>query len=484
MHASAEPLPSSGGDIYVDLDGTLSRTDTFLESLLRVVRRKPFTALRILALALKDKAGAKTLAAFHDRRASDRLAYHEGLLQYLHEQKAAGRSITLATASHWTVARRVARRHLGLFDAVIASTRRNNLKGVHKLASIHARAEGAPFCYAGDSHADAPIWAAAGAGVYVNAPGVLVRRAQASGSAERVFTGDRPLWRELLRAARPHQWAKNLLVFVPLITSHSYTSLSAIGCAILAFVSISLCASGVYVLNDLADIDADRQHPKKRFRPIASGAVPIATAVAVVAAFAVGAVLVGSLIPHPWFLACLASYAVTTTAYSFFIKRKAVADVITLAGLYTLRMVAGAAAISVAISFWLIAFSMFFFLGLAYVKRYAELREAGAEQLPGRGYGRSDADTVFTMGVASGYASVIVFALYINSDQVTLEYSTPQLLWFMGAAQLYWVNRIWMKARRGLMDQDPILFALRDRQSLACVLFCGLVLMAARLIQL
>lgn len=450
---------------------------------MRVLRRKPFTALKILALAVRDKAGAKTLAAYHDKLAVEGLPYNEPLIDYLREQKAAGRRITLATASHWTVARRVAR-HVGLFDAVIASSRRNNLKGTRKLAQIQDRSGGAPFCYAGDSSADAPIWSAADSGVYVNAPDGLVRQAQAKGSAERVFTGATPMWRELLRAARPHQWAKNLLVFVPLITSHTYTDVSAVMAAVLGFVSISMAASGVYLLNDLTDIDSDRLHPKKRFRPIASGSLPIAAAIASVAALTLGSVLTALILGRPWFLACLLSYAVATTSYSFWIKRKVTADVVTLAGLYTLRMVAGAAAISVMISFWLIAFSMFFFLGLAYVKRYAELVEARTERLPGRGYAKSDADAVFTLGAASGYAAVIVFALYINSDLVTLEYATPQLLWFMCVALLYWVNRVWMKARRGEMDQDPILFALRDRQSLACVLFCGLVLMAARLIQL
>lgn len=478
------PLKAEGvSEIFVDLDGTLCRGDVFIESLVRLLFRKPLLALRIFLIALSDPAGAKTLAAFHDRVAAERLPYNDGLIDYLKDQKAKGRRLTLATACHGAIARRVAR-HLDLFDAVLATDRRTNLKGARKLESIRRSSGAAPFCYAGDSRADAPIWSAAGTGVYVNAPGQLVRRAEAAGSAERVFVNERSTAAALLRAMRPHQWSKNLLVFVPLITSSSYTNLQAVTAAVLAFVSLSLCASGVYLLNDLTDVDSDRQHPTKRNRPIASGALSVPLAMAGVAGCMTSALLVGLAVHQPWFMASLLAYGVTTTAYSFFIKRKHTADVITLAGLYSVRIVAGAAAIAVVVSFWLLAFSMFFFLGLAYVKRYAELAEAKTKKLPGRGYGPADTEAVYILGIASSFAAVVVFALYIDSDQVTLQYRTPQILWGMCVALLYWVNRVWMLARRGEIDHDPILFALRDRVSLGCVALCGVALIAARLVQI
>ncbi len=472
---------SNARPLYVDLDGTLVRTDVFFESLAKTAKNRPFAALAALFSAFSsDKGRAKTVATYYGRIDAETLPYNEEFVAYLRDQKARGRRIVLATAAHMDTARRVAR-HLGVFDDVIATTSRRNLKGAVKRDAIAGHENGAGFVYAGDSAADAPIWAEASAGVFVNAPASEVKKARAQNKVEREFTPDGGQARALVKAIRPHQWVKNLLIFAPLVASHSYTDLHAVGLAALAFVAFSLCASAVYLTNDLLDLEADRRHPTKRNRPFASGTLfppfgVIAALALYIAAFALAAVIA------PKFLAALVVYFIITTAYSFWIKRKAALDVITLAGLYTMRIIAGAFAVNVELSFWLLAFSMFIFLSLAYVKRYSELAAAAdgrSEKSSGRGYSVDDKETVFTLGAVSGFLSVLVIALYINSDQVKLEYPFPEALWLLCPALLYWVNRIWFGARRGKITEDPIVFAIRDRVSLAVGAFCAAVLIGA-----
>ncbi len=286
-----------------------------------------------------------------------------------------------------------------------------------------------------------------------------------------------------IREMRPHQWVKNLLVFVPVLAAHQYLDQPVLPKAILAFVLFSLCASGVYFLNDLVDREADRKHPKKRFRPLASGDLPVSWGIAGAIVLPLLAFMVALVWMPLAFVAVLAIYFVATTAYSFYLKKTSTADVITLAALYTIRILAGGAATGIVLSTWLLALSMFLFLSLAYLKRYIELAALDSDaKAVGRGYTAADRESMFSLGVANATASVMILAMYISSDDVRVLYRNPELLWFVCLLLLYWNNRIWIGARRGKVHDDPVLFAIKDPVSrLVGVALVGVILAARHL---
>ncbi|MEM9315637.1 MAG: UbiA family prenyltransferase, partial [Pseudomonadota bacterium] len=287
--------------------------------------------------------------------------------------------------------------------------------------------------------------------------------------------------RPYLKALRMHQWLKNLLVFVPLLTSHRFSDPLLVLQAALAFLSFGLCASSVYLLNDLLDLYDDRQHATKRNRPIAAGQVSIKLCTLLIPVLLLAAVAVASTLPVA-FWGVLGVYYATTLAYSFRLKRAALVDVLTLASLYTLRVIAGAAAVTVTPSFWLLAFSMFLFLSLAMVKRFTELlalREQNRNHAPGRGYSPVDVDTIAQFGSSSAYMAVLVLALYINSETVQDLYTQPELIWLLCPLLLYLLTRIWLMARRGEVDEDPVVFVIRDRRSQGLVVIGALLLLLA-----
>lgn len=471
--------------IYVDLDGTLVRTDLLVETALSSLRRHPWTGFAMLGWVARGPSVAKVMAARYGRISVENLPYDLPLIAYLGEQKKIGRLIYLATASHGSIAKRVAN-HLGLFDGVIASTAHENIKGKTKLARIIENQKEAPFVYAGDSNADRPIWNAASAGIFVRAPNSAVAEAKAAGKIEQNFPHAGNLWLALLRALRPHQWAKNALLFLPLLTSQLYDDVNAVAAASLGFIAFCLVASSGYLLNDLLDLDADRRHLRKRKRPFASGDLPLWVGIALVPMLLVAAIALSAWLLPPVFVVTLALYYISTCLYSLWLKRVATVDVMTLAGLYTNRVLAGAVAIAVMPSFWILAFSMFLFLSLAYLKRYTELRNAPhrVEPLAGRGYASEDAESTFTLGSVSGVMAVLVMALYINSPEVSVHYANPQFLWVLCLALLYWINRIWIGARRGRIHDDPVVFALTDRVSIVIGTFCLMAILAARFLQL
>ena len=465
--------------LFVDLDGTLIQTDLLVESFINLLKRHPFPALKAPFWLLRGKAHLKHEIAERISVNPALLPYHHGFLDYLKAQRGAGRLLYLATASNRRYAEAVAG-HLGIFEGVLASDQSCNLSGRNKLHAIRERCPQG-FAYAGNDYVDEPIWASAQAAILVNVPAAVAERVTASKSVEAVFSNQRGSLALWLKAIRPHQWLKNLLVFLPLLPIATTASPSMLGMTLLAFAAFSLCASSVYLLNDLADLEADRAHPRKCKRPFASGSLPalsglLLAPLLLVAAFALTLWM-------PWqFPAVLGIYWVSTTAYTFFLKRYALIDVTTLAGLYTLRVLGGAAAIGVVPSFWILAFSMFIFFSLALAKRYAELHamrgldRAGAQ---GRGYQVADLSTVQLMGVASGYLAVLVMALYLNSPEIVGRYSHVQLLWGVCPLLMLWVSRIWLKSARGEMTDDPLVFAVRDRMSrYVLAITVGLILAA------
>jgi 4-hydroxybenzoate polyprenyltransferase/phosphoserine phosphatase len=463
--------------IVVDLDGTLILTDMLHESTLRVARDHPGQLLRVPFWLAQGKAVLKSRLAERAPFDATSLPYNTPLLNWLREQKAAGRSLILCTASDVAIATAIAA-HLGLFDEVMASDGTVNLAGRHKAAALVARFGERGFDYAGNSRADLRVWRHARRAVVVNAGERLAHEAAQLTEIEKEFPRAVIGVSAVRRVLRVHQWLKNMLLFIPMLAAHQFgagASWLAVG---LAFLSFSLCASTVYIANDLLDLESDRLHPRKRYRPFASGLVPAWMGVLAAPFLLLGSVLLGLQVGAE-FMLWLTVYFVITCAYSWGLKRVILVDCLTLAVLYTLRIIAGAAAASLALSFWLLAFAVFLFLSLAYVKRYAELQvqvQQDNQKAHGRAYFTSDAPLVQMLGVTSGYASVVVLALYLNSDVVVRLYRLPEVVWGAVPVLLYWVSAIWMQAHRGQMHDDPLVFAVKDKGSLiAGVAFAAVV---------
>jgi len=474
--AAAGPRP-----LYVDLDGTLVATDTLWESVVAVARRAPGTLLAAPLWLGRGRAVLKRRIA--ERAALDpaSLPYREEVVAFLRAERDRGRRLVLATAADARIAAAVAA-HVELFDDVLASDGARNLKGAGKLAAIRAHSPG-EFAYLGDSSADLPVWREAHE-TWVVDPGRRVRaRLAAHRAPERVFEVSRDWLRDLAGALRPHQWAKNLLVFVPLALTPAQAGDPANQLAsLLAFVALSLCASAGYVVNDLLDLEADRRHPTKRERPFARGTLSIPFGVALAAGLAAAGFGVAIVATPAAFAAWLAVYLGLALAYSLYVKRLLLLDVLLLAGLYTLRVLAGGAAVDIRLTPWLLAFSLFIFVSLAFVKRYGELRlmaDRNQTRAAGRAYHVDDLDLVLTLGATSGYLSVLVLCLYINSEDVREQYARVEALWLLVPLFLYWVSRIWFLARRGALPGDPVAFAVRDPVSLVTGVATGVVLWLA-----
>lgn len=453
--------------LVVDLDGTLIRTDMLHESALRVLRDNPFDALRIPYWLSQGKAVLKRHLAHRTDFDPGSLPYNHDLLDWLKQQRAQGRKLILCTASDLSIATAISE-HLGLFDEVMASGGTTNLARKHKAEALEQRFGHGGFDYAGNSRADLAVWQRARRAVVVNASADLAKEAEACCEVERVFPSPTVGFTGWHQVPRMHQWLKNLLLFVPLFAAHRLTNLDTWSALILAFFSFNLCASSVYIVNDLLDLESDRQHPRKCNRPFASGLVPVWMGVVLAPLLLLGSLALawhvgGSF--FPWLLL----YFVLTCAYSLGLKRLMLVDCLTLAILYTLRIIAGAAAASIALSFWLLAFSVFLFLSLAFVKRYAELQVQllnEKQKAHGRGYYTSDAPLVQMLGITSGYAAVLVLALYLNSDAIVKLYRIPEVVWGAVPVMLFWVSWMWMQAHRGEMHDDPLVFALTDKASL------------------
>lgn len=453
--------------LCVDLDGTLVKSDTLTDSILLLVRRHPRTALRAPLWLLRGKAAFKAEVTSRVSLDVDHLPWNHKLLEYLAEQRAAGRKIYLTTGADAGVAERVAA-HLGLFDGVVASDGATNQTGHNKLARLRERFAEQGFDYVGNASPDVPVLAASGAAMVANPTwalrsGLRSHNVRVSRSFEdRVAQG-----KSMLTAIRPHQWAKNILIFVPLLLAH-VLKLQLLATAALAFVSFSLCASGTYIVNDLLDIDADRRHPRKKFRPFAAGDLSVFTGAAMVVALLAASFTGAAMLPHR-FLWWLLGYLVATLAYSLRLKRVVLVDVLLLSGLYTLRLLAGAGAVGVRISPWFAAFSIFLFLSLAIVKRFSELqniRAQGGTLANGRGYLLTDIEQLRSFGTMCGVGAVVIFALYINGLDIMKLYRHPTRMWLIMPLMILWIFRVWLLASRGELDEDPVIFAVTDRLSL------------------
>jgi 4-hydroxybenzoate polyprenyltransferase len=470
--------------IVVDLDGTLTPTDTLVEAMVRLVRQSPLNLFRLVGWLCLGRARLKAEVAARVRLRPELLPWREPLLDYLRDQKMQGRQIVLATAAEASIAEGVAE-HLGLFDAVLATDSGLNLKGLAKLAAIRETV-GQGFVYAGDSAADVPIWNAAQGAIFVGVGSRTAGCVDPAVPIDREFPREKAGLAAWARALRIHQWLKNVLLFVPLMTAFSFLDIVHLFTMTVAFFAFSLAASATYIANDIWDLDSDRAHPRKRTRPFASGQLPIARGIGVAMLAMVGGLVLAAAI-SPAFLAMLVLYVAMTTAYSWSLKSYVLADVLMLAVLYTLRIVAGAVAIAVPVSSWLLAFSLFVFLSLALVKRCSELvtlGQIGALATRGRDYRVTDLTVLWPLGLAAALAAVVVFGLFISAPETRAHYALPELLWLDAVVLTYWLGRLWIKTSRGEMHDDPVVYAVRNHGSRVTVLAMIAVMLAAHFMPL
>ena len=434
--------------LCVDLDGTLVKLDTLHQALFLLLRRDPVSMLKIPSWLRKGKAHLKDQVMRRVELNAPDLPYNTKLLNWLKQEHSKGRKLILATASNYRTANAVAE-HLGIFDDVLASNEETNLRHTRKLDAIQKRFP--TFAYAGNDFADFPIWDAAEEVILAN-PSKAAKKEYAI-RADHIFMEQRPIGQMFIKAMRPQQWLKNLLIFSPMLLAHRFTDLRTLLYTTIAFFSFSFAASSIYVLNDLFDLSADQHHPRKRKRPFASGDLPISAGIMLTPLLVLMSLGLCAFLPPPFLITLLVYYAITT-AYSWRVKQMPIADVLTLAILYSMRIVAGSMATGTAVSGWFIEFAIFLFLSLALVKRTSELKDmkdSGAENDSHRerGYRVDDLPLLLGFGTAAGYISVFVFTMYLGSDKVAELYTYPSLLWIFCPLLLYWITRIWHLAWRG-----------------------------------
>jgi len=470
LTAERQAAPSDRQPLVVDLDGSLIHTDTLVESLVASLAH-PVKSLRALFALRRGKAALK--AALAEIAAPDPalLPYNRELVDFLRGEQQRGRPLILATAADRRIAVAVAQ-HLDLFDLVLASDGIVNLGGATKLAAVKQALDGRDFCYVGDERRDLAVWRGAASAVTVELSPGLEREVAKLVPVERSFRRGTSRPRALLRAMRPHQWIKNVLVFVPIVTARAVWDWAGWIDAALMFAAFCLTASGIYLINDLCDLAADRQHPEKRHRPLASGTLPLRVGLAAAPLL----ILAGAAISAAaGTLPVLAIYAAMSIAYSLYFKAQALVDVFLLAGLYSIRLIGGGVATGYQVTLWLLAFSSFLFLGLAMVKRVAELKSLVARDeatMAGRGYSIADLPILEAMGVATSFVTSLVLALYVQNELVSSGGRYPTLAWAIVPLILFWQCRIWLVTARGGMHHDPIVYAARDWVSWLVTLSC------------
>jgi len=482
MHEVAinDPNEASAPDrvpLIVDLDATLLRTDSLIESIFVLARIDPLSVFMLPLWLMKGRAHLKRRLAVLVAPDVHWLPYRPDLLDFLREQKRVGRTLILATAADDTVAREI-NREVGLFDQIFASDGTVNLSGERKRDRLVAAFGLKGFDYIGNDARDDSVWRAARRALLTSSSTRLAKRVANTTPIERIFRDQGPRWQDYLNALRPPHWVKNTLVFVPLAAVHRIFEAPLVGRALLAFVAFNLCASGLYLLNDLLDLPADRRHPHKKERMLASGRIRLAHALAMMPVLLIGAFVI-ALHLSMGFAGVLGLYAALMIGYSLRLKDIPLVDVLVLAGGYALRVAAGAVAVDIRISAWLLTLCVFLFFSLALIKRYAELvvlesAAASAAQAHARGYVSQDKGILLAQGIASGYLAVMVLALYTNTEISQRLYARHDYFWGICLLLLYWISYLWMMATRARIVGDPLMFALSDRVSLWTLAGMGL----------
>ncbi|WP_296944467.1 UbiA family prenyltransferase [uncultured Massilia sp.] len=468
--------PARNVPLVVDLDGTLIFSDLLWESIVLFLKRHLLQAWILPFWLLRGKAGFKHAVSGGVELDPAALPYDAALLEFIRRERDGGREIVLATGAETRLARLVAN-HVGLFDRVLATDPGVNFTAHNKARALAAQYGEGGYDYIGNSTADLPVWLGSR-----NAYSVTHQPFKLADGRVTSQLGTRRggIARALLKALRPRQWMKNLLVFLPMVAGHALDA-GTFGAALFAFLAFSMCASSAYLLNDALDAQDDRLHPTKRHRPIANGTLPLGLAM-VASPLLAGAALALCAWYSPLLLLAVGVYFVTTVAYSVYLKRLMMVDIVVLALLYTLRVLGGSAATGIAPSFWMLAFSFFLFLSLALLKRHSELANlarAGKEKTRGRGYTTADHLPIGIMGVNAAFVAIMVFMLYFNSDNVLVLYARPH--WLFGTLPLlaFWLGRLWILSFRGEVNEDPVLYVSKDKTSLAVLALCAALALIA-----
>lgn len=476
--AGTKSARESSSVLCVDLDGTLIRGDLLWECILVLLKTQPALLFLVPFWLLRGRAFLKQQLAVSSRLDAGRLPYRGEIIDLIQREKAAGRRVALVTAADRSLAESVAR-YLDLFDEVHASDGQRNLRGATKAAFLAAYFAGPGFEYVGDSADDLEVWRYATAAYVVGSP-ARVKQASAFTVVKARIPEEPQSFRTWTNAIRGHHWAKNLLLFLPLFLSHNITVAPMVRTSA-GFVLYGLCASGLYILNDLLDLHSDREHPWKKERPFAAGRISIPQGL--MASFALLSVSLGAgFFLDLRFGLALLGYAAVTMLYSLYLKKIALLDVFVLSSFYSFRILAGALISSIPLSQWFLAFSMFFFLSLAMAKRYSELLHARGlvtSGRSGRGYRAEDRELLLSLGVGSGFSAVVILSLYVHGADVRVLYSSPEYLFLLCPVVLYWLARTWLQAHRGELKEDPVTLAIRDRASYAVALVAGLVIAAS-----
>jgi 4-hydroxybenzoate polyprenyltransferase len=469
--------------LCVDLDGTLIATDCLSESIIDMLRKNFFLIFLLPIWLLKGKSVFKEKVVERVIPNPEDLPYNKEIIEYLNLQKEDGRKLILITASHQRIAARIGE-SLEIFDEVIGSDLNRNTKGKSKQKYLVDRYGEKGFDYAGDSKADLYVWKSARKGIIVHPKDSVLEKANKIVEIEKVFYKEKSGLMIYLKQIRVYQWIKNILIFLPLLMAHKISEPILFVDAIIAFFAFSFTASFVYVLNDLVDLPSDRKHPRKKNRPLASGKIPILHGAIISPFLLLIGILLSVLFLSNEFLYILIAYLIITSLYSFVLKKIYILDIIVLSILYTIRLIAGALAVDVPLSQWLMEFSVFFFLSLAINKRFTELymmQKKNKENAAGRGYTVSDIDLMRVIGPVSGYISVLVFVLYLHSDEVVVLYKNAHILWLVAVCLLYWITRIWFITTRGKMHDDPIIFTGKDPVSYIIGIIVALLVIGAAL---
>ena len=456
--------------LFVDLDGTLIKSDLLFECLVPIIKNYFYAIFLAPFWLLKGKAYLKDKFSDLVSINPEILPYNNNVLEYIRKEKENGSKIILATASNIKLAKSISD-YLGIFDDVIASSKEENLKGKNKLNKIKLYIKNnninKEFSYIGDSEADVKIFNETNIPIVVGNKNVF-NKIKSKNDKTTFVDGENDFsLKKFFKMIRTYQWVKNFLIFLPLILAHKFLDVNLLLKALVAFFSFSFLASSVYIINDIMDVESDRIHPSKKNRPIASGAVKISSALKV-AFILMPLSFIISIFLGKEFLFVLLTYFITTSCYSFYLKKIMLVDILILSLLYTVRIFAGGVALNIYLSPWLFMFSLFFFFSLACAKRYSELyavRNNLQDEIKGRGYQAQDLEQIQIFGSSSGYIAILIFALYIQSDISMKLYKTPSFFWALCPIMLYWISRVWLLSHRGQMTQDPIIFALKDKVS-------------------
>lgn len=464
----------------VDCDGTLIQTDLLHEAVLLLLRQAPIKLFSLFFWLLKGKSYLKKRLTETVEFNYSTLPFKEEILNLIKEEKTKGRRIVLATASPYPWADGI-QNHLNLFDEIIATDNHINLSGKNKAHRLIELYGDRGFSYAGNSYKDLHIWRHADSATIVSSNLRLIKKVKRETQVAHVFKSKHPGLFTYIKALRLYQWLKNLLIFIPMLAAHKFSNTEILINSVHGFLSFGLCASAGYVLNDLLDLESDRLHIRKRNRPFASALIPVWQGI-VLFPILVAASIIIAIGLYEKFIFVLILYFCSSITYSIILKKQVIVDVILLAALYTLRILAGSAATGIVPSFWLLAFSMFIFLSLAIIKRYSELQvilQQNKVITAGRGYSVNDLNMLMSLGVSAGMASVLVLALYINNPEISAFYPYKVWLWILPPILLYWVCRVWMKSHRGEVHDDPVVFAVTDWQSLILLVMAVLVILAS-----